>query len=921
MENCNICFLKKGTILSVNIEQYLILLKGKDRTEDISYCTFEGNKWLIRFNNNGKIYPYRKNNVQYFYNPIELDPNKTLVYESDQFLTGINKIMDFKEYVRIIFQTGFQKVVKRSELIIEESRISDNEASNTFHYFKSLANALSLSDEEGHDFISKQFEKMIISPRSVLAKYLTQDEMDQPREIQVPIFPFGFNLSQKSAALNALSEQLSVIEGPPGTGKTQTILNIIANAIMDNKTIAVVSSNNAATANVAEKLQKYGLDFIAAYLGNNQNKKKFFENQPQYPDMTTWLMEDNNRKQLQQTLNENGHKLEEMLRAKNELALLKQERSDLLVEKEHFRRYYSNYNYETITYKSMFKHNKETVLTLWLDCLHIFDKNESITLKDKFKHLLRYGIYSFSFYNHPRDKIIATLQKRYYDLKDEHLKSRVSNLTNKLEKYQFDDEMKKYSEDSMRLFKATLAKRFTTNTTRKVFNKESLWKDFDAFIKEYPIILSTTHSLRSCSSQNYLFDYVIMDEASQVDIVTGAFALSCAKNSVIVGDLKQLPNVVPENIRIETDKLFQQCEVLDSYHYAKNSMLSSITTLYKAVSKTLLKEHYRCHPKIIGFCNQKFYNNELIVMTEENDEDPLVVYKTAKGNHARGTYNQRQIDVILEEVLPNQVSDHHEKSVGIVTPYRKQTDKIQEVINESDNEVDTVHKYQGREKDMIILSTVVNKSNDFVGDPHLINVAVSRAVEKLIVVASDNIHNDMTNLGDLVRYIEYHNFDIIDSEIYSVFDLLYSSYSERLLDIMKKKKNVSQYESENLMHAIIEKMLDIPEFNHLSYVMHQPLRMLIRDTNKLNEEERRYAMNILTHTDFLIFSKVDKRPVLVVEVDGYAYHEENPKQAARDRMKDAILKKYEIPIIRLKTNESREEERLRSRLGQVLGMD
>ena len=53
-----------------------------------------------------------------------------------------------------------------------------------------------------------------------------------------------------------------MIQGPPGTGKTQTILNIIANILVQGKTVMVVSNNNSATANVLEKLQKYGLDLF-----------------------------------------------------------------------------------------------------------------------------------------------------------------------------------------------------------------------------------------------------------------------------------------------------------------------------------------------------------------------------------------------------------------------------------------------------------------------------------------------------------------------------------------------------------------------------------------------------------------------------------------------------------------------------------
>lgn len=68
------------------------------------------------------------------------------------------------------------------------------------------------------------------------------------------IFSFGFNISQKDATEKAMMNQISIIEGPPGTGKTQTILNIIANAYIEGKSVAVISNNNSATSNVFEKL-------------------------------------------------------------------------------------------------------------------------------------------------------------------------------------------------------------------------------------------------------------------------------------------------------------------------------------------------------------------------------------------------------------------------------------------------------------------------------------------------------------------------------------------------------------------------------------------------------------------------------------------------------------------------------------------
>mgnify|MGYP000985826121 FL=1 len=80
----------------------------------------------------------------------------------------------------------------------------------------------------------------------------------------------------------------------------------------------------------------------------------------------------------------------------------------------------------------------------------------------------------------------------------------------------------------------------------------------------------------------------------------------------------------------------------------------------------------------------------------------------------------------------------------------------------------------------------------------LINVAVSRAVNKLIVVASEGCEEFYgTNIGDLVKYIKYNNFEIIQSQIYSVFDLLYKSYSKKLNEYLRKRKNASEHISED----------------------------------------------------------------------------------------------------------------------------
>ena len=132
-----------------------------------------------------------------------------------------------------------------------------------------------------------------------------------------------------------------------------------------------------------------------------------------------------------------------------------------------------------------------------------------------------------------------------------------------------------------------------------------------------------------------------MDEASQVSVETGALALSCAKNAIIVGDTMQFPNVVTEEDKKKLDFIANACLIKAEYDCARMSFLQSVCKVIPNVPQTLLREHYRCHPKIINFCNQKFYGGNLVIMTRDKGEkDVIRAIRTAKGNHSRNHLNQ-----------------------------------------------------------------------------------------------------------------------------------------------------------------------------------------------------------------------------------------------------------------------------------------
>lgn len=766
------------------------------------------------------------------------------------------------------------------------------------------------NEETGEKLLSKSFDKIsFIGSDVALAKYLN------PASLQIgkkggeytPIFPFGCNNSQYKAVKNAMENQISVIQGPPGTGKTQTILNIIANILMQGKTVQIVSNNNSATENVYEKLSlpKYNLGFVAATLGSSKNKKIFVEHQDKnYPDLSSWKI-DENPGDLQKKIAEQSNQLKTVFDKQEKLACLKQELSQLVTEQEYFRKYVEESDVNTDSIKVKRKLSSKHWMILWQECQLISEEKKAIGFWFKIKILLKYGVADWNFYKQDISKIITTFQAMYYGAKRMELSAEIADT----EKY-IDNINKNLLEDlcnqSMVILKDKLARKYEGNGSRKIFSEDNLWKDPYDVLAEYPVILSTTFSSRNSLNSDVVYDYLIMDEASQVDIATGALALSCARNVVIVGDTKQLPNVVTSDIKVEANAIFDTFKVSEGYQYTK-SFLQSVLEVIPNVTQTLLREHYRCHPKIINFCNQKFYRGELIIMTTDHgEEDVLSVVKTVVGNHERNHYSQRQIDVIKNEIIPKYVSNP--KETGIITPYKNQVEALRREITEID--AATVHKFQGKEKESIIISTVDDEISDFADDPYLINVAVSRAKKKLILVVTGNEQAKERNITDLIDYIQYNNFEVTESKIYSIFDYLYKQYTEERMAYLQKHKRISEYDSENLMYSLIEEIIADNKYSSLDVVCHFPLNMLIKNPELLNEQECQYAMNPATHLDFMIYNRIGKKPVLAIEVDGYEYHKEDTVQASRDLLKNHIMELYEIPLLRFKTNGSGEREKI-----------
>lgn len=910
--------------------KYLILLNDEDKTTEVLSYNIKRLTVDIRFSGRLKPYTYSINNVIIQENPTIIDITDKVVYHNQIPLFGIEQVLDFKIKVKIIFNTQKSEMYDFESISIE-TNCTSNTTKDTLNYWAEISQYTN-TDDESEAFLKKEYDKLdFVSTQSVLGCYLNKDPLKSlPPYTNNIIFPFKFNLSQKQALENALKSNISIIEGPPGTGKTQTILNIIANlVIMQNKTVAVVSGNNAAVQNVKDKLEKDKYSFFVAALGNKANKEKFFNNLPQC-DISDW---ESNFEEgvLLENLNELNSHIDYLLDLNNQKAKIQQELSAFYLEEQYFECYYKNQEIEEIKKLSFFRQTPEKIITFLADHYFAKEAEKENSILYKVKLIFKHGFTDFKNLKEKEIDIILNLQKQYYKLKINSLENRKANLENELDEKSFDDLLKKYEEYSTILFKHKLHKKYSERKTIDA-NINTYRNNFGKFIDNFPVVLSTTHSLRNCIPKNYLFDYLIIDESSQVDLLTGALALSCCKNAIIVGDTKQLPQIVDGKIQ----EKINTTDIEDIYNYFKHNILSSLLLLYSdTMPKVILKEHYRCHPKIIEFCNQKYYHGELIPFTTENENDePLILYRIAKGNHMRevtngvkrGKFNHRELEVTINEVLQNPRHCIEKNSdIGFTTPYRKQVEKAEGVLT-GEIECDTIHKYQGREKPVMIMSTVLDNSRfgkigiPFVDDPCKINVAVSRAQNRFVLVTDNSLFSTSGNeVSDLIRYIEYNTLDenIIYSEIVSVFDLLYKEYSKKLISLKSRLLQDSKYQSENIMLALLNDIINNDMYNSLTFTTQVSLKHLLNNTDKLNNMELNYV-NHNSSVDFVVFHKLNKRPVLIIEVDGFAFHENNPKQLERDEMKNSILSKYDLPFIRLATTGSGEEEKIKNKLNEVL---
>jgi very-short-patch-repair endonuclease len=277
--------------------------------------------------------------------------------------------------------------------------------------------------------------------------------------------------------------------------------------------------------------------------------------------------------------------------------------------------------------------------------------------------------------------------------------------------------------------------------------------DVATILKHYPVWALSNLTVARFAPPEPLFDYVVIDEASQCDIASALPLLARARRAVIVGDPAQLGVV-------STLSPDWEAEILDSFglssapgigrfRQSSNSLFDLASTASGA-SRHLLSDHFRCHKDIAAYV-EGFYGSQLSVMTQERElnpppgQRPGLFWENVNGpveEATRGCHSPSEANAIVDALHHLIIDQKYDGTVGVCTPFREQANRITDRIASSFSPelvtqrrliAQTANGFQGDARDVIFVSLCIGPdmpvgSLAFVREGgNLFNVAISRA--------------------------------------------------------------------------------------------------------------------------------------------------------------------------------------------------
>ncbi|MGK5678449.1 caspase, EACC1-associated type [Actinoplanes sp. URMC 104] len=552
------------------------------------------------------------------------------------------------------------------------------------------------------------------------------------------------NEAQEAIIRSAMSTALTVAQGPPGTGKSQLVTALLATATAAGQSVLIGSTNNQAVDEVVKRVD----DMVGPGLLLRTGNKKYRQQEPQYltdvirkwpPPAPGEPAPDERppREELRivaQEIDRLRDELQQRRRIERDLA-------DLAVERDP-----DAFDLPTddIALKKLVVRTDRALHSRWLGwwyrhrlrALGVVDSEAIATLGER-----------------------AEIESRWRErqLRLGSLSEPEAVVWERLQRLQRTDR----PQHSRDLLRAQVAARVARHADLLRDRADEMAKPEGKSWRHLPQLLSvlpgwavTAMSARRLRPLPAMFDLVVIDEAAQCTVPAILPMLFRAKRALVIGDPRQLTPVV--ELSDEDDRAQQARAGVGNAWLEARRLTYSGYSAYEAFaaaagSTSLLDEHYRCHPEIIDAPNQAIYQGRLTVLT-----DPRRLAATAErasrwvhvgGRYNRGStgsgWNAAEVEAVAGEVRQLRES-WPAASIGVVTPLAAQQRRLEQALRRSglagDVMCETIHKFQGSEKDIMVVSPVGAQGISdrtrgwLVNQTNLWNVAITRARSQLIVV-------------------------------------------------------------------------------------------------------------------------------------------------------------------------------------------
>ena len=719
-------------------------------------------------------------------------------------------------------------------------------------YVMALSRDFTINLDEEYNAILKMYEDNTVT---YPIKAFFGDLTDKPRRIKnypLALYNDKVNLDQLLVIHNGLKYPVLYVQGPPGSGKTNTILNTVVTAFFNNKTVLISSYNNHPVDEIYQKLShlKYKGDdipFPIIRLGNSEKLKDAIKQIRLLFKITSSMQV------FDSSLNRKKTYEEHKTKALSDLLRKYEEKLDLSERKEMI--------------KTMLSSSSNLPFLANLQGEQLVNVNNTLKeigeiTDDDIKPLISHDrLELFKFLNFTSAKFIKRLSEpKYKELTDIIFTKDLNEAVRQLNQYLSNDE------------------------------------NFQKFLKIFPVVATTNISAHRLGEPKQYFDMVIMDEASQCNTAVALVPIIRGEQLLLVGDPQQLKPVI---LLDERNNLIlkKRYNITDEYDYRNKSVYQTFLSADAVSDEVLLSYHYRCHPKIIGFNNKKYYNNKLNIRSSDNEKQPLEFIEC----HSKDTTLKNTSESEAREIV-HYVKTHPDKTIAVITPFVNQRNEIQEELNQSGiTNVDcgTVHAFQGDEKQEIIFSlALTDKTHEktyswLKNNKELINVATSRAKERLVIIGDMEQLNRLHHPGDDDDLFELCNY-VSSNGITTITERAPES---RALGIKPYSTETETAFLETLNHAINAMMI-----TKTKYVVKKevPISQVFNSSKQVND------LFYTGRFDYIVYERDGKEwlPIFAIELDGNE-HTTDLRVIERDKKKQQICDEHNFQLIRVPNNYAR----------------